>query len=274
MAQQLKSEFQPVKRESTSGSATTRTLARGLAVLSAILDAEVPLTLTQIAARTELSKATVSRLLMTLTEAGYAAQPAGEQSYVIGPALAPWLRTTSMEILLEELASPLIADLCDLSGETSALFVPAWPDRVCVLCHAPPLRIRAHRTVGETGPLTLGSSGRAFLAFAPEANVNAALRARPLAKLTPNSVTDVAQFMRLLRREREQGYSFSVGGTYIDSSGISVPVFGPASAMPVAVISIGGPSVRWTRERMEAFAPTLQGRSAELSSDFTSRKAL
>jgi DNA-binding IclR family transcriptional regulator len=42
--------------------------------------------------------------------------------------------------------------------------------------------------------------------------------------------------------------------------------------MPIAVINISGPSARWTQERMEAFAPVLKERAAELSSYFTSER--
>lgn len=272
MTQGMKPEFQPVEQSGTADGSTTRTLSRGLAVLSAILDSDVPPTLTQLATRTELSKATVSRLLATLIETGFAAQPPGGQAYYAGPAIARWLRTTPMEALLIQRASPVLDELRDLSKETCVLCVPAWPNRVCVLCSLAPSPIRAQKAVGETGALTRGSNGRAFLAFAKEPYVDAALQARPLTRMTPNTITDVGQFMKQLRKERALGYSISVGATIPDMNGIGVPVFASESAMPIAVINISGPSARWTQERMEAFAPVLKERAAELSSYFTSER--
>jgi DNA-binding IclR family transcriptional regulator len=238
-------------------------------VLSAILDSDVPPTLTQLAMRTGLSKATVSRLLATLTESGYASQPPGGQTYYAGPAIARWLRTTPMEALLVQQAGPVLNELRDLSGETCIVCVPAWPDRVCVLCSLAPSPVRAQKEIGEIGALTRGSSGRAFLAFAKEPYVDAALQARPLAPMTPNTITDVGEFTGQLRREREQGYSISVAATFPDLNGIGVPVFASSSAMPVAVINVSGPSVRWTEERMREFAPLLKERAAQLSGYFT-----
>jgi DNA-binding IclR family transcriptional regulator len=272
MDQEMKSEFHPVEQPVATDASTTRTLSRGLAVLSAILDSDVPPTLTQLAIRTGLSKATVSRLLTTLTETGFASQPPGRQVYYIGPSIARWLRTSPMEALLVQQAAPVLNELRDLSGETCVLCVPASPDRVCVLCSLAPSPIRAQKAVGEIGALTRGSSGRAFLAFAKDPYVDAALQARPLTRMTPNSITEVGQFMRQLQKEREQGYSISVEGTFPDMNGIGVPVFAAGAAMPVAVIDISGPSSRWTGERMHEFAPTLKARAAQLSSYFTSER--
>jgi DNA-binding IclR family transcriptional regulator len=261
-----------MEQSPTADGTTTRTLSRGLAVLSAILDADIPPTLTQLSVRTGLSKATVSRLLATLTGTGFASQPPGGQTYCAGPAIARWLRTTPMEALLVQQAAPVLDELRDRSGETCILCVPAWPERVCVLCSLAPSPIRAQKAVGETGALTRGSSGRAFLAFAKEPYVDAALQARPLARMTPNSITDVGQFMEQLRREREQGYSISISGTFPDMNGIGVPVFASTSALPVAVINMSGPSTRWTEDRMREFAPELREQAAKLSSYFTSER--
>src|ERR1700761_7321205 len=113
MAHEMKSEFHPVEQPVATDGSTTRTLSRGLAVLSAILDSDVPLTLTQLVVRTGLFKATVSRLLTTLTETGYASQPPGAQTYYAGPAIARWLRTTPMEALLVQAAGPVLNELRD-----------------------------------------------------------------------------------------------------------------------------------------------------------------
>jgi DNA-binding IclR family transcriptional regulator len=78
--------------------------------------------------------------------------------------------------------------------------------------------------------------------------------------------------MGQLQKEREQGYSISVEGTFPDMNGIGVPVFAAGAAMPVAVIDISGPSSRWTGERMHEFAPALKEQAAQLSSYFTSER--
>jgi DNA-binding IclR family transcriptional regulator len=249
---------------------TTRTLSRGLAVLSEILGADTPPTLTELALCTGLAKATVSRLLATLVESGFASQQPGGQTYFAGPSIARWLRTSPLEALLAEQAAPLLDTLRDLSGETAVLCVPTWPDRVCIVCSLSDSPIRAQKSIGESAPLSRGCSGRAFLAFAKETYVHAALQARPLYRSTKASIADNGELFARLEVEREQGYSMSVEGTFPDMNGIAVPVFASTSAMPIAIINISGPSSRWTRTKMEAFAPTLKEHAAQLTSYFTS----
>lgn len=272
MGRRMEDEFQQAKLAEDKDKSTTRTLSRGLTLLSEILDADTPPTLTELALRTGLSKATVSRLLATLVEAGFASQPPGGQTYSAGPSIARWLRTSPLEALLVQQATPILDELREASGETAVLCVPVWPDRVCVARSLAPSPIRAQKTIGESGPLTRGCSGRAFLAFAKEPYVDAALQARPLVRMTPASIVDTNTFLARLRTERELGHSMSVGGTYPDMNGIAVPVFASSSAMPIAVINVSGPSARWTQDRMEAFAPTLKQYAARLTGYFTSER--
>lgn len=260
--------FQQTEQSESKDNPTTRTLSRGLAVFSEILRADSPPTLTELATSTGLAKATVSRLLATLVDSGFASQQPGRQVYLPGPSIAGWLRASPLESLLVEQAAPLLDKLRDLSGETAVLCVPAWPDRICIarsLAHSP---IRSQKDVGESGALTGGCTGRAFLAFAQESFVDAALRERPLVQNTPSSVTGTKEFFALLHSERENGYSVSFEGTHPHMNGIAVPIFASHSSMPVAVINISGPSSRWTNKSVESFAPTFLEHADRLSNYF------
>jgi IclR family KDG regulon transcriptional repressor len=264
--------FHPVEHDAKDV-ATTRTLSRGLSLLAEILRAESAPTLTELSIATGLAKATVSRLLSTLVEDGFASQLPGGQTYFAGPSIARWLRTSPLESLLVEKAAPLVDELRDLTGETAVLCISAWPDRVCAVVSLSPSPVRSQKTIGESGPLTRGCTGRGFLAFATERYVEDALRAHPLEASAKNSVVDTEQFRRLLRTEREQGYTLSWEGTFPDLSGIAAPVFASASTMPVAVLNISGPSGRFTPEVMRSFAPALIERAGELTAYFTAERS-
>lgn len=264
-------EFHSVEHDDgAKDSATTRTLSRGLAVLSEVLGAATPPTLTELALKTGLAKATVSRLLGTLVEAGFASQQPSGQAYLPGPVVARWLRSSPMEALLAEQAAPVLDELRDLSGETATLVVPVWPDRVCISSSPSHSPVRAHKAIGETAPLTRGCTGRGFLAFARGAYVDAALQARPLVAMTPASITDTGEFLARLAEERKNGFAMSIGGSFPDMNGIAVPVFAATSTLPVAVINISGPSARWIEKAMTSFVPALKERAARLSAYFTS----
>jgi DNA-binding IclR family transcriptional regulator len=259
--------------QETSIASSTRALSRGLDVLGEILEAGTPLTLTELVTLTGLAKTTTSRLLATLTECGYVAQQPNGSAYLPGPLVARWLRTGPLESLLAEQGAPVLEAVREASGETAVLCVPTWPDRVCIARSLSRSPVRSHKRIGDSGPLTRGCTGRAFLAFATDAHIRTALKARPLIGTTRASVTDEDEFAGLLRVERDQGYCISVEGTHLQMSGVAVPIFAPASTMPVAVINVSGPTARWTRRNMEGFAPALQEWAATISSYFSAQSA-
>jgi len=224
MSQQANPAFHLVGPLGQKGSSTTPTLSRGLKILSSILGAESPPTLTELATHTVLAKATVSRLLATLGDTGYAAQQPDGQVYLPGPMIARWLRASPLESLLAEKAAPMLDAIRGLTGEATVLCVPAWPDRICISRSLATSPVRAQKDVGDSAPLTRGCTGSAFLAFAPITFVNAALQARPLVQSTPSSVVSPKKLFDLLRTDRKNGYAISLEKTYPHMNGIALPI--------------------------------------------------
>jgi hypothetical protein len=64
-----------------------RTLERGLAVLIAVRDAGLPLSVTDIARITDLDRAVIARLLPPLIEEGFLRRDEDPRRYVLGPAM-------------------------------------------------------------------------------------------------------------------------------------------------------------------------------------------
>lgn len=246
------------------GHEPVRALVRGLALLSAVLDADEAPTLTDLAQRTELHKATTARLLATLVRCGFVAVEPEQTRYTLGPQLARWLRTPAMESLLSRHALPIMNSLREASGETVALYVSAWPDRVCIECAPSHHPIRRHHDVGEVAPLSRGAPGRAFLMGMSDTQVSRALEARPLTHATDMSIVDRDEYLRLLSAERANGVAISLGENFEGMNGIAVPVIRRAGESPIAVINVSGPSFRWTEERIRTFAPILKRLTSDL----------
>lgn len=245
------------------GMPPVRALQRGLDVLFMLVDAGEPLRLNEIASRTGLHKATVSRLLGTLVDAGYVAHNTVEGIYGIGAETARRFSAASVHSEWRLAASTAIADLRDQSGESVGLFVPVWPDRVCVEQAESHSGLRRVLVVGERSQLTVGSTERSYLAHVSEAEVDAVLALRPL--VGPKGVVpDRAWLFKELAKIRKDGYAMSDEEGIVGMCAMGAPILGYANR-PIAMIAISGPIGRWTTAARRAFAPKLVRAVRDLS---------
>lgn len=252
-------------RPGTEGVHTIQVLVRGLEVLSAVLDADDPLTLTEIAKQTDLHIATASRLLATLANTGFVTSEPLDRRYYPGPNLAKWLRISKSESLLSQRGLPMLTALRDLSGESVGLYGLAWPDRISTQRLSSNQPIQHHQEVGGIGPLTRGATGRSFLMGAPAEYVMQTLAERPLKQYTENSITGEAAFLEQLSIDHRNGFSIACEETTYGMNGLTAPIIREGSDLPVAVVNVSGPTFRWTRERITQFAPTLLKQTTQLA---------
>jgi DNA-binding IclR family transcriptional regulator len=127
--------------------------------------------------------------------------------------------------------------------------------------------IRMATSVGRRNPAYCTAVGKAILAYLPEAQWEAIVRARGLKAMTPNTITSFAELRRELVAIRERGYAIDneeieegvrcVGCVVRDFSGVAV-----------AAISVSAPAFRLTREKIKRISRLVtsaaEGLSAEL----------
>lgn len=236
---------------------TVKTLSRGLRVLSVILETGRPMGVTDIANRVGLHKATVSRMLRALSVEGYVFQDSTSMNYTIGPALGRWLRTSVRDEMLIQRSRPYLTQLRDRSGETAALFIRAGHELICVSQEVSGLAIRREHVLGERLPITHGAVGRVYLAFATPDEAQWLLDQVPLKPMATKTILDKNRYLELLPTIRRNGYAIAESETVEGMSGIAAPLLSLSGDNPLGVISVSGPSFRWTRTDMEELAPTL-----------------
>jgi DNA-binding IclR family transcriptional regulator len=112
-------------------------------------------------------------------------------------------------------------------------------------------------------PLHAGASGRAILAFLPEAEIESYLQSG-LPKVGPNTVTDRAELRRLLEQTREKGLARSRQESASGIAAISVPVFLPDGRV-AGSLSISGPENRLTDDVLDSLAPKILESGVALS---------
>lgn len=144
----------------------SQTLDRGIEVLQVVVDADRPMSISEICDAASLNRSVTYRLLRTLEDRGLVTQVGG-QGFQAGLGL---LRLTPrITQSLVEHARPVLAELSRKTSATSLLSIADRDQEVTLLCVLPPTSgpFISFRE-GAAGPLGRGASSITLLALRPE----------------------------------------------------------------------------------------------------------
>jgi DNA-binding IclR family transcriptional regulator len=204
-------------------------------ILDALKRQRDGLSLSQIAARVDLPRSTVHRLVVALEAEGFVASASSNGGYRLGPALAGLALVSEQGLALA--AHPYLVELSREIDETVDLAVLRH-DRVLFVDHIDaPRRLRAVSAVGALFPAYCTANGKALLAALPDEQIMDLLPRR-LERLTSSTITDRAALLEELADVRRSGVAYdreehtvgisAVGATIADAAGrvaaISIPV--------------------------------------------------
>jgi len=229
--------------------------ASGVGVLDrcvAILDAveRGARTVPAIAEATGLHRATTHRLSKALEHHGFLSFDEG-RGYRLGSKLLRLAATATRELPLRDLAHPVLERLAVSTGESAQLYVQDADRRVCIDAVESANELRTIVDVGASLPITAGSAGKVFLAFAPEA-----FRTRLLRGLEHPTEEELATIRRL-------GWAWSAGERQPGVGSVSAPVVASHGALAAAV-SVSGPASRIGRISAKRYAPAVTAAARDI----------
>jgi IclR family pca regulon transcriptional regulator len=182
-----------------------QSLERGLAVLAAFTATSTSLTISEVAQRTGLSRATARRLLLTLQELGYVASDRRE--FALTPAVLELAKPFAASRDPWEFARPYLQALTERSGESASIAVLDGAEILYVA------RVQTRRlltlaiTVGSRLPAHATSKGLVLLANLPEAELEAYLSRAAFSRYTDHTVIEEADLRPILAGVLRQGWA-------------------------------------------------------------------
>lgn len=217
-------------------------VSRAIALLKAFSDQQPEWTLSELAQRVGLNKATVHRLLAALEAEQFITRNPATGGYRLGPELIVLGGCAVRANDLPTAARPALEELADATGETTSLEVLAGGE-VMILDEVSSRHLLGiAQDVGMRLPLHATSTGKLLLAHLGQADADALL-AEPLPALTAGTITSPATLRRQLAAIRAEGYAVTAGELEIGFSAVAAPVRNAAGRV-VAAVSVGGPSSR------------------------------
>jgi DNA-binding IclR family transcriptional regulator len=231
-------------------------LGRGLAVLAAFRVNDQALGNRDLAERTSLPPATISRLTHTLTQLGYLNFDARRETYDLGGSTLALGHTAIARLNVRSVALPLMQALADRSNANVGLGIR---DRQMMIyagaCEGSGL-VGLRLYPGSRIPIATSAMGRAYLAGLPQA-----LRENLLATIATQFGSEWPTIRRRIDKAIQEiqkiGFCSSFGEWQKDINGIAVPLVEPSTEM-VYVINLGGPAyVLREKEMLEEHGPNL-----------------
>ena len=181
-----------------------QSLSRGLAVIRALNSPE-PMTLSDVARASELSRATSRRFVLTLEQLGYVQQSGGR--FALTPRVLELGFAYLSSLGLPDVAQPHLERLVEQVRESSSISVLDG-ESVVYVARVPTRRImNVVISVGTRLPAYATSMGRVLLAGLDPQERAALLDQLELVPLAHETITTRAQLEAELERVREQGYA-------------------------------------------------------------------
>ena len=209
---------------------------------------------------------TSHRLLDLLLEAGFVQKEQIKRRYAIGSEFFRLANLIAHKTSYASLVQPILDELARETGETAlfaAYLAGAALHGLRRQERQPQLPALPHRSLPEA-PLEWGSTGLAVLAFLPEEEQAAVLRARGGRRPSRGRRLTRAAFAERLAAVRRNGYAFTEGEKLPDSVGIAVPL----EAMPgdiVGSLALTIPKMRFTQSKTRGYVQLLRRAQARFS---------
>ena len=140
---------------------------RSLAVLRAVGKAGGDITVAELAAKLDLKKPTVHRLVSALVEEEFLRADSVPQRLHLGPIFLELAHSVWGQFDIRGAAAPELDRLSSATGFTARLLTRSGDQMICVEASHPRERIRA-LDVGSIEPLRSSAAGRAVTAFSPD----------------------------------------------------------------------------------------------------------
>ena len=240
------------------------TVAGTCEILDRLASETEPVSVTDLAESTRLTRGTALRVMRTLTEIGIA-RGVGGAKYVAGPRLMSIGLRLNSTPALGGIVRPYLEQLTELTGETSHFAIPARDKSLIVAVCDCSNALRVASRAGTEAWIHAAATGKVFLSAMPDEERREVCARLHYEKLTPNTLTSSQSLLKHLEQVSRQGFAVDDEEYILGVRCVAAPVFLNANDSPGGAIGITSATARFTHERIPEFAEVVQATATELS---------
>lgn len=242
---------------------SVQALERGLTLLSTIAEAD-GLSLTGVARRAGIAPSTAHRILHTLKIGGFVQYDEARGGYLIGVQAfrigSAFLRNRK----LVDVGHRTMRELMEASNETVNIGIEIEGHIVFVAQMENDHAIRAFHRPGGRGPLHATSLGKAMLASLSDERVVQRLRLAGQPRLTARTLVDPDALLANLAAVRRRGWAIDDEEHAVGLRCVGAAIHDEHGGV-MGAISVSGPTVRLTDERVGELGPMVKRAAAEIT---------
>lgn len=242
---------------------TIQSVDRALDVLN-ILSQSDGMTLSQVSERLGQSPATIYRVLSTLESRGMLETDPQSQTWHVGPAAfvmgSAFLRRSSVI----ERSRPFMRQLTEITGETSNLGIEKDRQVMFVSQVETGAAIRAFFPPGTLSPMHASGIGKALLSTFSEDRLTRYLKTESLTAFTSRTLVAPNALRREMETVRSAGYAYDNEEKAEGMRCVAAPILN-VHGEAVAGISVSGPTIRMTDERIAEFGRHVSNAASAIS---------
>lgn len=223
-----------------------QSVIKALRLLDYFSTEQQELTLSELAKKSGMAKATAYRLVTALEECGFLTKIKNNNQdvrYRLGLKLLDLGNLVSEHLELRGTALPLMKELCTDINEVIHLVILDRDEAVYIEKVETNQAIRLYTRIGKRSELYIGSGPKLLLAYLPERERQELIEKMTFQKLTEHTIDNANMLQEEIQRITEQGYAVSRGEQNLETIGISYPIFDYTKKV-VAALSVSGPEIR------------------------------
>lgn len=242
------------------------TVGKALEVLDQVAAVGRPVRFSELLAESPYPKATLYRLIQTLTKQGMLAHDVDRGTYALGMRLVRLAHAAWRQSSLAPVARPFVDALSRDVGETVHL---AQLDHAQVLyvdkrnAREP---VEMYSQAGKIGPAYCTGVGKAMLAFLPEDKLDTILPQQSFHRFTPNTLTTEAALRQELAAIRTRGHAFDREEHEPGIICVALPILSAAGRV-LGAISVTGTTGRMTLAALEGLVPRVRAAAEAIAAE-------
>jgi IclR family transcriptional regulator, KDG regulon repressor len=242
----------------------SETIRKSVKILTALKPQEEKMewSATEISRELDMPVQTVHRILSSLEESGVVYKNFETKKYRLGLNLLRIAFSLRNDLLVRNIAIPIMERLMNKTRESVYLTVPEGEAGVFIDCISTMQWLKLAEPIGMRVPLCTGASQKVILAFMNRESQQKIIKI--LSK--KGKIKDEQNFKKDIRMIEKCGFALSYGEITEGTASIAAPVFSWEDKV-VAALTVNGPAGRFSESRLREIEVSVRKAAEELSEE-------